>query len=289
MTAAESKAAAVPQGSAFSGREGGAIAGGVWEGLVGERRRQPLDSEPPRAVRSPRDRQRSRGLGAAGSGDPSTLRRLADTFRRHAEELRRLPRPFGVMPRSFGASRDLSASCRRPSPGASTLRRFGEALRRLPKPFGNPPRRVAGRRCRFGGRLRPSAPRRRLSAGRQRCDRDGNNRGEAATPVVEPPNVVAKAAPPLRAIERAEFLASQSLSEEVPKGTQAYSLGLQPEGGPDSPRKHQALKGRRHGSLAPSRCSRLSLLRGVGRGLLFFDSAVLSDKRSYCGRVPWRR
>jgi hypothetical protein len=32
-----------------------------------------------------------------------------------------------------------------------------------------------------------------------------------------------------------------------------------------------------------------SLLRGVGRGLLFLDSAVLSDKRSYCGRVPWRR
>jgi hypothetical protein len=83
------------------------------------------------------------------------------------------------MPRSFGASRDLSAPCRRHSPGASTLRRVVEALRRLPKPF--------------GGRFQPSAPAdacRRVAAG---CDRDGNNRGEAATPVVDPPSVVAKA------------------------------------------------------------------------------------------------
>jgi hypothetical protein len=83
----------------------------------------------------------------------------------------------GFSPTRFGVSRDPSASCRRPSPVASTLRRFVEGVRRLPKPFGNPLRRVADRGS--------------LSAVAEGCDGDGNNRGEAATLVVDPPNVVA--------------------------------------------------------------------------------------------------
>ena len=43
MTAAESKASRRSAEVRLSGREGGAIAGGVWERLVGERRWRPLD------------------------------------------------------------------------------------------------------------------------------------------------------------------------------------------------------------------------------------------------------